>query len=302
MAVFSELIKARLTLLVLLTTLVGYYLGSDSPVEYLRMLHTLFGTALVAAGAAALNQLIEREHDARMRRTENRPLPSRRITPNSVLLLGVLLSVTGLAWLLFTVNALTAFLGAVTLASYLFVYTPLKRLTVLNTAVGAIPGALPPLMGWTAATNTVSAPGWALFAILFFWQMPHFMAIAWLYREDYSRAGYRMLSGMDPDGRRTAASAIRNTIALLVISLFPFLLHLTGRIYLFGALALGLAFLICAVSFARALTPRAARQLFFASILYLPLLLGLLVVDKTAKKLTAPATVGTHSPLAGVRG
>lgn len=301
-AMFSELIKARLTLLVLLTTLVGYYLGSDSPVDYLRMVHTLFGTALVAAGASALNQLIEREHDARMRRTENRPLPSGRITPNSVLLLGVLLSVIGLAWLLFAVNALTSFLGAATLACYVFVYTPLKRLTVLNTAVGAIPGALPPLMGWSAATNTLSEPGWALFAILFFWQLPHFMAIAWLYRDDYAGAGYRMLSGVDPDGRRTAASAIRNTIALLVVSLFPFLLQLTGRVYLFGAIALGLAFLVGAVIFARKLTLRAAKQLFFASIIYLPLLLILLVADKAPKKLTTPATFTPHSQLPGVRG
>ncbi|HTH47870.1 MAG TPA: heme o synthase [Candidatus Limnocylindria bacterium] len=295
-ALFSELFKARLTLLVVLTTLVGFYLGSSVTVDYALMLHTVFGTALVASGAAALNQLIEREHDCRMRRTENRPLPSRRITPNSVLLLGVLLSVVGLAWLLFAVNALTAFLGAVTLASYLFVYTPLKRLTVLNTAVGAVPGALPPLMGWAAASGSVSPGGWALFALLFFWQLPHFMAIAWLYREDYARAGYRMLSGVDPEGRRTAASAVRNTIALLLISLFPYLLNLTGRTYLFGALLLGGAFLAGAVMFARKLTPRAARQLFFASIIYLPLLLGLLVADKTTKKLTPGGAVSTQSP------
>jgi protoheme IX farnesyltransferase len=297
-ALFSELFKARLTLLVVLTTLVGFYLGSaiGFPVDYTLMFHTVFGTALVAAGAAALNQLIEREHDARMKRTENRPLPARRITPNAVLLLGALLSVAGLAWLLFAVNALTAFLGAVTLASYLFVYTPLKRLTVLNTAVGAVPGALPPLMGWAAATDSLSPGGWALFAVLFFWQLPHFMAISWLYREDYARAGYRMLSGVDPEGRRTAASAVRNTMALLLISLFPYLLHLTGRYYLAGALVLGGVFLACAIVFARKLTPRAARQLFFASIIYLPLLLGLLVADKATKKLTPGGAVSTQSP------
>ena len=301
-AIFTELIKARLTLLVVLTTLVGFYLGSGTPVDYALMLHTVFGTALVASGAAALNQLIEREHDARMRRTEDRPLPSGRITPNAVLLLGAGLSVVGLAWLLFAVNPLTALLGAVTLASYLFIYTPLKRVTVLNTAIGAVPGALPPLMGWAAATGTVSAHGWALFAILFFWQMPHFMAIAWLYREDYAGAGYRMLSGVDPDGRRTAASAIRNTIGLLVISLYPFLLGLTGRVYLVGALALGVAFLACAIAFARAPAARAARQLFFASILYLPLLLGLLVADKRTNKLTPPATVSQESGRPAERG
>ncbi len=297
MSVFTELVKARLTLLVLLTTLVGFYLGASSPVDYGRMLNTLWGTALVAAGAAALNQLLEREHDARMRRTEDRPLPSGRISPNAVLLLGATLSLVGLTWLLLAVNAITALLGVITLASYLFLYTPLKRVTVLNTAVGAIPGALPPLMGWTAATGGVSAEGWALFAILFFWQMPHFMAIAWLYREDYSRAGFRMLSGVDPEGRRTAASAVRNTLALLVISLFPYLLHISGAAYLGGAVVLGLLFLGFAIVFARSLTERSARRLFLASILYLPLLLGLLVADKSSKKLTAVRGISQQSPL-----
>jgi protoheme IX farnesyltransferase len=296
MAVFTELVKARLTLLVLLTTLVGFYLGASSPVDYALMLHTLLGTALVAAGAAALNQLMEREHDARMRRTEGRPLPSGRISPNAVVVLGSSLSVLGLTWLLFAVNAMTALLGVITIASYLFLYTPLKRRTVLNTAVGAVPGALPPLMGWTAATGGIAAEGWALFAILFFWQLPHFMAIAWLYRDDYARAGFRMLSGVDPEGRRTAASAVRNTIALLVISLFPFVLGISGVIYLFGALVLGLAFMAFAVIFARSLTEKSARRLFLASIVYLPLLLGLLVADKRSKKLTPVTGISQQSP------
>ena len=179
-AVFGELIKARLSCLVLLTTLVGFYVGSRGTMDYLLMIHTLLGTGLVAGGAAALNQLLERKHDARMRRTEDRPLPSGRLQPDTVLMFGGFCSVAGLVYLALAVNLLTSALGAITLASYLFVYTPLKRVTSLNTAVGAIPGALPPLMGWTAARGEINAEGWSLFAILFFWQLPHFLAIAWM--------------------------------------------------------------------------------------------------------------------------
>ncbi len=294
--IFSELIKARLTLLVVLTTLVGYYLGAGSTVDYRLMLHTVLGTALVASGASVLNQLLERDFDALMRRTADRPLPSGRVTPNFALMLGVVLSVVGLVWLLLAVNTLTALLGAITHASYVFVYTPLKRVTVLNTLVGAIPGALPPLMGWTAATNELSAPGWSLFGVLFFWQLPHFMAIAWIYRLDYLGAGYRMLSGVDPEGRRTAASAIRNTLALIVVSLFPFLLGLTGKWYLTGAILGGVAFLVTAVRFGQNLTPKTARWLFLVSIAYLPIMLGLLVADKNTKKLTNPAPIPVIMP------
>lgn len=292
-AVIGELIKARLTLLVVLTTVVGFYLGSVAPVDYGLLLSASLGTAWLAAGAAVLNQLLEREWDARMKRTADRPLPSGRITPTAALLIGALLSVAGLVWLLWWVNPLTALLGAVTWTSYVALYTPLKRLTVLNTLVGAIPGALPPLMGWAAATNSISAPGWALFGVLFFWQLPHFMAIAWLYRDDYAGAGFKMLSGVDPEGRRTAASAVRNTLALLVVSLFPFLFGMVGGWYLAGALVCGAVFLALAVLFAHTLTARAARRLFLASVIYLPLLLGLLVADKRTLPLTSPGPAGT---------
>jgi protoheme IX farnesyltransferase len=277
----SELFKARLTLLVLLTTLMGFFLGSQEGIDLPLCLHALGGTSMLAAGAAALNQWIEREHDALMRRTASRPLPSGRMTATTVLALGVLISLGGLLWLTLWVNLLTAFLGAMTLATYLFLYTPLKRRTVLNTLVGAIPGALPPLMGWTAATGSLSPKGWALFAILFFWQLPHFMAIAWIYREEYSRAGFKMLSGIDPDGRRSAASAIRNTIALILVSLVPFLQGVSGRIYLSAALLLGGLFLVHAVRFAILLDTASARRLFLSSILYLPVLLAFLVMDRT---------------------
>src|SRR5437899_1223393 len=216
-AVYSDLFKARLTLLVLLTTLVGFYLGSRGRVDYLLMLHTVVGTALVAAGAAALNQLLERDYDAKMRRTRNRPLPSGRMQPQSVLIIGGACAGGGMIYLAFAVNLLTSVIGAVTLVSYLFVYTPLKRRTWLNTAIGAVPGALPPLMGWTAARGELSGEGWALFAILAFWQLPHFLAIAWMYREDYARAGFKMLPVIDPTGQRTGRQTIWNTLGLLPV-------------------------------------------------------------------------------------
>lgn len=280
LAVFSDLIKARLTFLVLLTTLVGFYAGFTGTVDWILLLHTMLGTALVASGAAALNQFLEREHDAKMPRTEDRPLPSGRMQPNTVLLLGGACGAVGLIYLAVAVNLATGVLGAITLGSYLFIYTPLKRVTTLNTIVGAVPGALPPLMGWTAARGEITLEGWSLFAILFFWQLPHFLAIAWIYREQYARAGYMMLPVVDPSGHRTGRQAVSHTLGLLPVSLSPFLFHLAGPVYLCGALVLGLAYLWFAVRFSRQLTIPRARGLFFASILYLPLLLGLMVLDK----------------------
>ncbi len=280
MTVISDLVKARLTLMVVLTTWMGFSLGASSSPDWIGCLHAIVGTSLLAAGASALNQWWEHDLDARMKRTASRPIPAGILTPLIVLAFGVGVSILGLAWLARLVNLLTAFLGALTLATYVFVYTPLKQTTELNTWVGAIPGALPPLMGWTAATGELGAGGWALFAILFFWQLPHFMAIAWLYRDEYSKAGFRMLSGNDPDGRRSAASAIRNTIALIFVSIVPFLQGISGRIYLAFALVLGGLFLVQAIRFALLLNAMAARRLFFASIFYLPVLLAVLVMDR----------------------
>jgi len=279
-AVISDLIKARLTFLVLLTTFVGYYAGSTGPLDWARLLNTVLGTFLVASGAAALNQLIEREHDAKMRRTEDRPLPSGRMQPETVLVLGGLSGAVGLVYLALAVNLTTSLLGAVTLGSYLFIYTPLKRVTTLNTIVGAVPGALPPLMGWVAARGEMSRGGWALFAILFFWQLPHFLAIAWIYKDEYARAGFVMLPSVDPDGGRTGRQAVSHALGLLPVSLCPFLFGFAGRVYLFGALFLGLAYCWRAFQFSRFLTVPHARRLFFMSIIYLPLLLGLMVFDK----------------------
>jgi protoheme IX farnesyltransferase len=280
LSVYADLVKARLTLLVLLTTLVGFYLGNRGPVNYLLLLHTLLGTALVAGGAAALNQLLEREYDGKMRRTRNRPLPSGRLQPATVMVFGGVCACAGLLYLARAVNLTTSVIGAVSLLSYLFIYTPLKRVTWLNTAIGAIPGGLPPLMGWTAARGELSGEGWALFAILAIWQLPHFLAIAWIYRDEYEAAGFKMLPVVDPQGRRTARQAVSHTLGLLPVSLCPFLLKLAGPVYLAGALILGLAFLWFAVRFARQLTVARARQFFFASILYLPLLLTVMVLDK----------------------
>lgn len=279
-AVYADLIKARLTLLVLLTTLVGFYVGWRGPMDFWRMLHTILGTGLVASGAAALNQFLEREHDAKMRRTKDRPLPSGRLQPTTVMIFGGACACAGLLYLALAVNLTTSVVGAVSLISYLFIYTPLKRITWLNTLVGAIPGALPPMMGWTAARGTLSSEGWALFGILAFWQLPHFFAIAWIYREEYAKAGFVMLPLIDKDGRRTARQAVSQTLLLLPVSLCPFVYQLAGKFYLAGALILGFTFLFFAIQFARHLTIARARQLFFFSIFYLPLLLTAMVMDK----------------------
>jgi protoheme IX farnesyltransferase len=279
-SVWADLVKARLTTLVVLTTAAGFYSGWHGAMNWALLLHTIVGTALVACGASALNQLLEKDFDARMRRTENRPLPSGRLTPDAVLIIGGALSAVGLSYLAIAVNLLTAVLGALTLVSYVWIYTPLKRVTTLNTAIGAIPGALPPLMGWTAATGQISGGGWALFAILFFWQLPHFLAIAWIYREDYARGGFAMLPVVDPDGRRTSSQALSHTLGLLPVSLSPFIFKLAGPVYLAAALILGAVFVAAAIRFAREMTVARARTLFFVSIIYLPLLFSALVFDK----------------------
>ena len=279
-AALFELTKPGITRLVLITAAAGFYLASAGRVDLLLLLHTLIGTALAASGSGALNQLLERDADARMRRTVKRPLPSGRVTPAQAALFASALGVAGVAWLLVFVNVVTATLVAASLVSYLFVYTPLKRRTWLATVVGAVPGALPIVAGWTAAGGPIDARASALFGILFLWQMPHFFALAWIYREDYLRGGFRMLTAYDPTGSRTARQILAYTGALLIVSLLPTALGLTGWIYLGGAAVLGTAFLLLGARLAARRSDQRAWRLFFGSVAYLPALLVLMVIDK----------------------
>lgn len=263
-----------------LTAAAGFYLGSGAAVDLQLLVHTLLGTALVAGGTNAFNQLRERDVDARMQRTRGRPLPSGRITAGAAAAFAAVISLAGVGYLTLAVNLLTAGLAALTLTSYVLLYTPLKRKTSLNTLIGAVPGALPIVGGWTAAGGELGAAVSALFWILFLWQLPHFLALAWIYREDYQRGGLAMLSVEDPDGRHTGRMALLYAMALLPVSLLPTLLGVTGPLYFFGALVLGLAYaVVAAVMFGAATRPRAWR-LFLVSIVYLPALLTLMVLDK----------------------
>jgi protoheme IX farnesyltransferase len=273
---YLELSKSRIVLMVVVTTAAGYVIGARD-FSLLLLLHTLLGTALVAAGTNALNQYVERDLDARMLRTSRRPLPAGRITPRAALLFSAGIAVAGTIYLALAVNLLTALLGAFTLTSYIFVYTPLKRISTACTVIGAIPGAIPPLMGWTAATGALGTGGWIAFAILFFWQLPHFMAISWTHREDYGRAGFAMLSVRDGEGRAVGRDAVLYSIALLAVSVAPSFLGLAGAAYLIGSAAAGATLLVTAVAFARERSARRARSLFMTSNIYLLLMMVLLV-------------------------
>jgi heme o synthase len=277
---FAELVKARLTLLVLLTTAVGYYLGATPPLDYAAFFHVVFGTALAAAGAAALNQWWEHRLDALMLRTKMRPIPAGRMRPRDALVIGSVLAGAGLIYLAIACNTLTTLLAAATIAIYIFCYTPLKRFSTTNTLVGAIPGAIPPMIGWAAAQGKLGAEAWSLFAIMYVWQIPHFFAIAWTYRDDYDRAGFRMLSSGDKTGARSASQCVLFCMLLLIVTGAPFYLGLTSSIYLLVSVALGAWFTAVAMHFHKKRTPRAARSLFLTSIVYLALLLLLLVLTK----------------------
>jgi protoheme IX farnesyltransferase len=278
---YLELSKARIVMMVLITTAAGF-LGAALPLDAMVLINTLVGTALVAAGTNALNQFVEREHDAKMRRTRLRPVPGGRISPRAALIFAATIAMIGTAYLAMAVNVLTAVLGALTLTSYIFVYTPLKRISTICTLIGAIPGAIPPLMGWTAARGSLGAGGWIFFGILFLWQLPHFMAISWIYREDYGRAGFAMVSVRDADGLSTARQAVLYAVALLPVSLAPFFIGMAGRAYLAGASLCGLAFLAAAVSFHGDRSNRSARRLFMTSNLYLLVVMTLLVIAARA--------------------
>ncbi|MGH9379947.1 MAG: heme o synthase [Thermoanaerobaculia bacterium] len=279
LADLTELTKPGITLMVVITAAIGLLLAGGLEASAALWFHTLLGTGLVAGGASALNHVRERDTDARMRRTANRPLPSGRLGVEVATLFGVLVTGAGLVELLLAVNPLTAALGALAVVGYVFIYTPMKRRTSLSTLVGGFPGSIPPMMGWTAMRDTVELPAWVLFGILYFWQMPHFLAIAWLCREDYARAGFPMLSVLDPDGRETGRQAVLYCLPLLPISLLPAVLDLAGWVYAIGGLILGGVYLGYSLGFARRPSRTTARRLMLFSLLYLPALLAALVLD-----------------------
>jgi len=273
---FFELTKPGITTMVLITTLVGYYMASRNGLRPLLLLHTILGTALVAGGASGLNQYFERDLDARMHRTRNRPLPAGRLFPKEALFFSMIISVVGVADLMFFVNVLTGVLGLMTLAAYIFVYTPLKTRTALCTLIGAFPGATPPVMGWTAAGGDIDAVALSLFAILFLWQMPHFFAIAWMCTEDYARGGF----SVHVSGQSTGRQIIFFCCALIPISVLPTMLGLTGMLYLLGAILLGFVYLGYGFAVALFRSNAHAYRLLWVSILYLPALLALMMLDK----------------------
>ena len=280
---FIELTKPRISLMVVLTTAAGFFLAAPRPLDWILLCHALLGTALVASGASALNQVVERHTDALMRRTANRPIPAGRLNVDKALSFGLMISILGVAYLAYLTNWLTALLGALTLLSYVLIYTPLKRRSSLSTLVGAIPGAAPPVMGCTAATGELSFLAGILFAILFLWQMPHFLAIAWLYRSDYEQGGFPMLTVGRLRGERTARQMVLYAAALIPVSILPNVLGLSGLPYFIGAISLGVIFLGYCIGFSRQHSARAARRLLLCSVVYLPVVLFLMVADQALR-------------------
>lgn len=277
---FLALTKPRMVLMILVTTCVGFYLGSSGAMDTLRLLHTLLGTALAAGGTLALNQFLERDLDAKMERTRLRPLPAGRLQPAEALAFGTTITAAGLLYLAVGVGGLSALVTAITVGSYLFAYTPLKQRTSLCGPLGAVPGALPPVTGWVAARGEFGPGAWVLFAILFLWQMPHSLAIGWLYRADYARAGIRLLPVIEPDGGSTGRQVVSNCLALLPAGLLPTLIGLTGPVYFLGAMALGTGLLACGLALAISRSAADARRLVLASLIYLPALLVLMALNK----------------------
>jgi heme o synthase len=277
---YLALTKPRVVLMVLVTSFVGFYLASPGWLNWLLLCHTLIGVALASGGTLALNQYLERDLDARMFRTRERPLPDGRLQPGEALGFGVAITAGGLLYLAWLVNPLSGLVTAVSVGSYLFMYTPLKQKTPLCIMVGAVPGALPPVTGWAAASGELSLEAWVLFAILFLWQIPHSLSIAVLYREDYARANFQLLPGLEPEGAGPGRQIIVHSLALLAIGLLPTTLRLAGPIYFVSAFILGVTMLICGIMLAQSYSPAAARRLLFASLIYLPTLLVVMAVDK----------------------
>lgn len=280
---YVVLTKPDVTFLVVITTVAGFYLASPARLDWALLMHTLLGTTLVGAGTAALNQYVERDMDAMMRRTAARPLPTGLLQPREVLLFGLVTIVIGAAWLALTVNLLSSLLALATTVLYLGLYTPLKTRTPLATAVGAFPGAIPPLIGWAAARGSLSAGAWVLFGILFVWQFPHFMAIAWMYREDYARAGIKMLPVVDPSGDATFAQIVGTAAILVPMSLLPSVVGMAGIHYFFGALVLGMILLQVSLWANRHRTNVRAKWLMHATVAHIPILLAWMIFDKVTR-------------------
>ncbi|MBI3653945.1 MAG: protoheme IX farnesyltransferase [Acidobacteria bacterium] len=276
---YVDLTKPRITFLVVLTTIAGFCLASAHGLDWLNLVHLIVGISLLSSGISTLNQWMERDLDALMLRTRNRPLPTGKMSPTQALKFGLSLTLGAIVYVLFFINGLTALLGAITAASYLLLYTPLKTRTTLSTVWGAFPGAMPPLVGWVAVRGQLNIEGWVLFAILFLWQFPHFLAIAWMYRDDYARAGIKMLPVVEPEGRITSQQIVLYTVMLLPVSLLPTLVQVSGWVYFGGAIILGLGFLYFSILAALRRTTWQARRLLLASVIYLPLLFALMVLN-----------------------
>lgn len=279
LAAFLELTKPRIAFMLVLTSAAGFYLGSKGSFDFLLFVNSMIGIVLLAFGVATLNQFIERRTDALMERTAKRPIPTNKVSPAEALVFGLILTVSAEIYLAFLVNPLTAVLGLVVIVGYVLLYTPLKTRTSASTAIGAIPGAMPPLMGWTASANEITLGAWVLFALLFLWQFPHFLAIAWMYKEQYRKAGILMLPVVEKEGRLTAIQIVTFTVMLLPISIAPFFMGFAGSVYLIGASILGLWFLISSIQSARAKSVEKARKLLLVSVLYLPVLFALMVFN-----------------------
>ena len=279
LAAYLELTKPRIAFMLVLTSAAGFYLGSTGGFNIGLFVNAMFGITLLAFGVATLNQYIERDIDTLMERTAKRPLPMGKLTPLEALIFGTVLCAVAEVYLLFLVNGLTALLGLTVIVGYVLLYTPLKTRTSASTAIGALPGAMPPLMGWTAASGNITLGAWALFVLLFLWQFPHFLAIASMYKEQYAKAGILMLPVVEKDGRITARQIVLFTVMLLPVSLAPFFLGFAGWIYLAGAVLLGIWFLWASIGAARAKTVEKSRKLLLVSVLYLPAIFALMVID-----------------------
>lgn len=279
LAAFFELTKPRIAFMLVLTSAAGFYLGSIGNFDFVLFINSIIGITLLAFGVATLNQFIERRTDALMERTAKRPLPTNKISPAEALIFGMILTISAEIYLAFLVNVLTAGLGLIVIVGYVLLYTPLKTKTSASTAIGAIPGAMPPLMGWTSASNEITLGAWILFAMLFLWQFPHFLAIAWMYKEQYAKAGILMLPVVEPAGKITAVQIVAFTLMLLPVSLAPFFFGVSGVVYLIGAGLLGIWFLFASIQAARAKSVEKARKLLLVSVLYLPLIFALMVFN-----------------------